>query len=112
VLEEQAPEHQQIVVVDQIALRLALGEVGVNAAKVRFELGETRELLGENRGDRYLGVDVAGVDVVEGLLAGEPALGVPVTELGAGELDEVCSVTLVHDGEVPGKPGGWTEAPK
>ena len=108
-LEEQAPEDQQVVVVDEVSLGLALGEVGVDACEVGLELDEPRELLGEDAGHRHLGVHVAGVDVVEGLLPGKPLLGVSVAELGARELEEVGGVSLVHDREVAGEARGRPE---
>ena len=111
-LEQQTPEHEQVVVVDQVPFRLPLGEVGIDAGEVRLEFRKPWELLGQDFGDRDLGVHVARVDVVQCLLARESALGVAIAKLGAGELHQVGRISLIHDREVTRESGGLAEPPE
>ena len=111
-LEQQAPEDEQIVVVDEVPLRLPLGEVGVDAGKVGFVFGESREFLAQDVGHRDLGVHVARVDVMQRLLVWEPSLAIAVAELGARELYQVRGIALVHDCKVTGETGRRTEPAK
>ena len=98
--EQQRPEQQQVVVVHQVAVALARRVVGEDARDVGRVVHEPREILVEDLLDLLLGVDVAGVDVVERFLLGEPLGLLGVAECGARELHQILGVALVHDREV------------
>ena len=72
-LEHQRPEEQQVVVVDEIALRFAAGVLGEDADDLARELDELRDTRRSRISlDRALGVEVPRIDVVERFLLREP----------------------------------------
>ena len=99
-LEHQRPEQQQVVVVDEIALRLSARVLGEDPNDLARELDELRVLLLENLLDRVLGVEVARIYVVERFLLRESFFLAAESEAGARELHQILGVALVHDGEV------------
>ncbi len=108
-LEHHQPEQQQIVVVDEVPARLSVGVVGVDTNHVVRELGETWKLLLEDSLNRNVGVDVARVDVPQGLLLGESSLSRSNAEGGAREAQEILGIAFVENGEVTGKAGRGAE---
>ena len=108
-LEHQRPEEQQVVVVDEIALRFAARVLGEDAHDVARELRELRKLVGEDVLDRALGVEVPRVDVVQRFLFGEPLFLLAIAEVRARELDEIFGVALIEDAEVARQAGLGSE---
>jgi hypothetical protein len=103
ILEKQRPEEQQVVVVDEVPLRLACRVVGEHPDDRVEILHELWHLAANDVHDIALGVDVPGVDVVQRLLLRKPLLLAHGAELRPRQLHQVGGVALIHDDEVTGQ---------
>ena len=108
-LEHQRPEEQQVIVVDEIALRFAARVLGEDADDVAAEFRVLRKLVGEDVVHRSLGVEMSRVDVVQRFFFRESLFLFAVAEVGARELDEIFGVALVEDREVAREAGLGSE---
>ena len=103
--EQERPEKKQVVVIDEIPLLFAPRIVGVDPGEILEVVDELRVRIPNDVLDRYLGVDVPGVDVLQRLLLREALRFRRVPELRARELHQVSRIALIHDGEILGQSG-------
>jgi hypothetical protein len=83
-LEQRRPEEEQVVVVDEVARRLARRVVAEHREHLRLVLGELRMVVEQDAADVDLGVDVARVDALQRLLLGKRAFAArPAPRLGS-----------------------------
>ncbi len=97
--QQAVPEEQQVVIVEDALLALAVDVGGEKPAEV-FDLVLAPGEVGLHRlFDRLAGVDAAAVDVHAGALEREAAVVLREAQFGAQHPHEVLGVAPVEDGE-------------
>src|SRR5439155_17340920 len=81
-LEQQRPEKQQVIVIDEISFLLSPRVVGVDFGEILEVIDELRVRVSNDVLDRDLGVDVPGIDVLQRLLLRETLRLGGIAELG------------------------------
>jgi hypothetical protein len=94
---ERVPVEEEIVVVEHGELPLALAVDAVQTGDLLEVVLTPREMLGHDMGQLPLGVDAAGVEVEQRLLAREPRLPVREAVLLTQELEEIGRVRGVKN---------------
>ncbi len=99
-LHHRVPEQQQVVVVEQRELLLALDVVAEDLRQLLGPAGAPGELRLERLLQRTLRVDAVRIDAEADILAREALVELRETELLADRIDEVGGVATIEDREV------------